>query len=148
MSQGNIEIVRLMWAGLERDAGMPWPPAEPRELDRRLRLDLCDERIEIRNPPEFPVGTVFHGHDGVRQWGVEIWEVFDGLHNELVELIEAGDGETVISVQHTQARMRYTGLEVDLPWAAVWTIQDGRVMRAVGYMSRTQALEAAGLSSD
>ena len=86
------------------------------------------------------------------QWGVEIWEVFDRLHNELVELIEAGDGETVISVQRTQARMRYTGLEVDLPWAAVWTIQDGRaiqdgrVMRSVGYMSKTQALEAAGLS--
>ena len=146
MSQQNVEIVRLMWAGLERDAGMPWPPDGPDELDRRLRLDLCDQRIEIRNPPEFPVGTVFHGHDGVRQWGVEIWEVFDGLHNELVELIEAGDGETVISVQRTQARMRYTGLEVDLPWAVVWTIQDGKVMRAVGYMSRTQALEAAGLS--
>ena len=146
MSRGNVEIVRLMWAGLERNAGMPWPPTDPEELDRRLRLDLCDQRIEIRTPPEFPVGTVFHGHDGVRQWGVEVWEVFDGLHNELVELIEAGDGETVVSVQRTQARMRHTGLEVDLPWAVVWTIQDGRVMRAIGYMGRKQALEAAGLS--
>jgi ketosteroid isomerase-like protein len=146
MAQENVEIVRLMWAGLEREAGMPWPPAEPDELDRRLRLDLCDERIELRTPPEFPVGTVFHGHDGVRQWGVEIWEVFDGLHNELVELIEAGDGETVISVQRTQARMRYTGLEVDLPWAVVWTIQHGSVVRAIGYMGKREALEAAGLA--
>jgi ketosteroid isomerase-like protein len=146
MSEENVEIVRLMWAGLERDAGMPWPPAEPEELDRRLRLDLCDEQIEIRNPPEVPVGSVFHGHDGVRQWGVEIWEVFDGLHNELEELIEAGDGDTVVSVQRTQARMRHTGLEADFLWAVVWTIQDGRVLRAIGYMSREEALEAAGLS--
>ncbi len=146
MSPENVEVVRLMWAGLERDAGMPWPPAEPEELDRRLRLDLCDERIEIRNPPEFPVGSVFHGHDGVRQWGVEIWEVFDGLHNELEELIEAGGEETVVSVQRTQARMRHTGLEADFLWAAVWTIRDGRVVRAIGYLGREDALEAVGLS--
>jgi ketosteroid isomerase-like protein len=145
MSQENVEVVRCLWAGLERDSGMPWPPADRDELDRRLRLDLCDENIEIRNPPAFPVADDYDGHDGVRQWATEVWEVFSELHHELEELIEAEDAETVVSVQRTQGRMRHTQLEVDLPWAAVWTIRHGQALRAQGYMSKAEALEAAGL---
>ena len=43
--------------GPRQDPGEPWPPASRDELDRRLRLDLCDERIELRNPAEFPSRT-------------------------------------------------------------------------------------------
>ena len=145
MSRENVEIVRSLWAGLERDPDMPWPPPRQDELDHRLRLDLCDENMEIRNPAEFPVADEYHGHDGVRQWGTEVWEVFSELHHELEELIEADDGETVVSVQRTQGRMRSTELDVDIPWAVVWTVRDGKALRAHGYMTRAQALEAAGL---
>ena len=145
MSQENVEIVRSLWAGLERDEGMPWPPPGRSEHDRQLRLDLCDEQIEIRNPATFPVADEYHGHDGVRQWATEVWEVFSELHHELEELIEIGDGGTVISVQRTQGRMRHTELEVDLPWAAVWTVRDGKALRAHGYVSKAEALEAVGL---
>jgi hypothetical protein len=55
MARANVEVVRALWAGLRQDPGEPWPPASRDELDRRLRLDLCPERIEIRNPPEVPV---------------------------------------------------------------------------------------------
>jgi ketosteroid isomerase-like protein len=145
MSQENVEIVRSLWAGLERDPGVPWPPARRDELDRQLRLDLCDEQMEIRNPAAFPVADEYHGHDGVRQWATEVWEVFSELHHELEELIEAEDGETVVSVQRTQGRMRHSGLDVDLPWAAVWTLKNGKALRAHGYMTKAEALEAAGL---
>jgi ketosteroid isomerase-like protein len=146
MSRKNVDVVRSLWAGLERDPGMPWPPVDRDELDRRLRLDLCAEDIEIRNPPGFPVADEYHGHDGVRQWGTEVWEVFGELHHELEQLIEAEDGETVVSVQRTQGRMRHTQIEVDLPWAVVWTVRDGKALRAHGYASKAEALEAAGLS--
>ena len=146
MSQENVEIVRSLWAALERDEGMPWPPTGRGELDRQLRLDLCDEQIEIRNPATFPVADEYHGHDGVRQWATEVWEVFSNLHHEVEEIIEKGDGETVVSVQRTQGRMRHTGMQMDLPWAAVWTLRNGRALSSHGYMSREEALEAAGLS--
>ena len=146
MSRENVEIVRCMWATLERDSGMPWPPADRAELDRQLRLDLYDENIEIKNIKEFPVADEYHGHDGVRQWATEVWEVFAEVHTELKELIEAEDGETVISVQRTQGRTRHTQFEVDLPWAVVWTIRQGKVLRTQGYLSKAEALEAAGLS--
>jgi ketosteroid isomerase-like protein len=145
MSRENVEIVRALWATLDRDAENPWPTGRGNELDRRLRLDLTDENMEIRNLPEFPVGREYHGHEGVRQWAIEIWEVFTELRHQLLELIEGEDGETVVSVQRTQGRMRHTRLDVDLPWAVVWTIRNGKAVRAHAYMSKGEALEAAGL---
>ncbi|MEX2196743.1 MAG: nuclear transport factor 2 family protein [Thermoleophilaceae bacterium] len=148
MPPDNAEIVRALWAAIERDRGTPWPPEGPDELDRKLRLDLCHEQIEIRNPPEFPVGNEFHGHGGVRQWAVEVWEVFSELHHGVEELIELDDGETVVSVQRTQGRMRHTDLRMNFVWAVIWTIRDGKALRAHGYMTKAQALEAAGVAGD
>ena len=132
MSSENVEIVRRLWEGFERDPGPSL-------------LNLCDEEIEIRNPPEFPVQGPYHGHDGVRQWAREVWEVIDDLRFEVDEIIEAGDGETVVTVQRTLGRMRQTQLRSDFQWAAVWTIRDGKALRAQGYLSRAEALAAAGL---
>jgi ketosteroid isomerase-like protein len=145
MSQENAEIVRRLWAALEREPGMPWPRARGDELDRRLRLDLCHEQMEIRNPAEFPVASEYHGHDGVRQWAIEVWEVFSELHHEVEEIIEAEDGETVVSVQRTQGRMSHTGLKTNFQWAVVWTLRDGKALRAHGYVTKADALKAAGL---
>jgi ketosteroid isomerase-like protein len=66
----------------------------------------------------------------MRQWATEIWEVFSELHNEVEELIEAGDGDTIVSVQKTHGRMRHSGLEAHFRWAAVWTFRAGKVRRA------------------
>ena len=145
MPLDNLDIVRTLWATLDRDPDVAWPPPR-RELDRQLRLDLLDERVQIRNPSEFPVADEYDGHEGVRQWATEVWEVFGELHHEVTDLIEGDDGQTVVSVQRTQGRMRHTGLEVDLPWAVVWRISDGKVVSAHGYMTRAQAVEAAGLA--
>jgi len=71
--------------------------------------------------------------------------VFTGLHHELEEVIDAGDGETVVSVQRVQGRTRHMELETNLRWAAVWTFRAGKVLRAQGYLHRREALEAAGL---
>ena len=130
MSQENVEIVRSLWTGLEGG---------------NVRVDLCDEQIELRTIAAIPVGDEYRGHDGVRQWANEVWEVFSEFHNELGEIIEGGDGETVVTVVRTKGRMRHTGLEANLKWAVVWTLRDGKAVRAHGYMTKAEALEAAGL---
>lgn len=132
MSQEQVEIVRRCWEGLGED-----PP--------RLQLEFFDDEVEISNPSEFPVRGPFRGHDGVRQWATEVWEVFSPLHFEVEEIIEAGDGETVVSVQRTQGRMRHTQLGTNVQWAGIWTFRGGKVVRCQGYMRREDALEAAGL---
>jgi hypothetical protein len=45
VAEENAEVVRHLWAAIEHEAGMPWPPGGREELDRQLRLDLCDEQI-------------------------------------------------------------------------------------------------------
>jgi len=54
-------------------------------------------------------------------------------------------GETVVSVQRTQGRMRHTDMKTNVQWPTTWTIRDGKVLRAYGYLTRAEALEAAGL---
>jgi hypothetical protein len=80
-------------------------------------IHLFDEGIELWNAPEFPVTGPYRGHDGVRQWASEQWEVFSGLHHEIEEIIEAPDGETLVSVQRTQGRTRHTDMKTDVRWA-------------------------------
>ena len=132
MSEENVEIVRRCFAGLEEDPPKVW-------------LEFFDEEVELRNPPEFPLQGPFHGHDGVRNWAAEVWEVISGLHHEIEEIIEATDGQTVVSVQRMQGRMRHTQLPANLQWATVWTFREGKVLRGQGFMRRADALEAAGL---
>ena len=107
MSQENVEVVRRWWGGFNDD-GMP-------------PLSLCDEQIEIRMPPDFPVRGLFQGHEGVRRWREQVFEIAENARVEPEEI-------------------------VDIEWAAIWTIRDGKLLRAQGYLNRGEALEAAGLS--
>ena len=133
MSKENVELVRRWWAGFNED-GMP-------------PLALCDEEIEIRNPPDFPVRGPFQGHDGVRRWRDEVFDIFDNARVEPEEIVDVhGDGETVLMLLRAAGAASYTGIKVDVEWAAIWTIRDGKLLRAQGYLNRAEALEAAGLS--
>ena len=133
MSQENVEVVRRWWDGFN-NTGMP-------------PLSLCDERIEIRNPHDFPVRGPFHGHQGVRDWRDQVFEIFDDVAIEAEEIIDVtDDGETVVMLLRARGTAHQSGIDIDFPWAAVWTIRDGKLLLAQGYLTRAEALEAAGLS--
>jgi ketosteroid isomerase-like protein len=131
MSQENVEVVRRWWEGFN-EHGMP-------------SLDLCDEQIEISNPPDFPVRGSYHGHEGVHQWRADVWDIVDEAKVELEELFDSGDSETVVMFLRFRGVARYTRIEFDEPWAAVWRMRAGKLLKAQGYTSRRKALEAAGL---
>jgi ketosteroid isomerase-like protein len=105
-----------------------------------------DTARAMSHPSEFPLQGPFHGPEGARTWAREVWEVFSGVHHEVEEVIDVGDGATVISVQRAQGRTRHMQLDTNLQWAGVFTFRGGKVLRAQGYMSKAEALEAAGLS--
>ena len=133
MSQENVEIVRRWWEGFNED---DMPP-----------LALCDEELEIRNPPDFPVRGLYQGHDGVRRWRDQVFDIFDDARVEPEEIVDVrGDGETVLMLLRAKGTASYTGIETEVEWAAIWTIREGKVLRAQGYLNRDEALEAAGLS--
>lgn len=130
MSEGNLEVVRRWFEGLN-NAGMP-------------PLELCHPQVEIVNPPEFPVRGTYRGHDGVRQWKTDAFDVIDELEVETEKLIDVGDGETVVMLLRLRGLASHTRIPIDEPWAAVWTIRDGKLLRAQGYVSRREAMRAAG----
>lgn len=71
--------------------------------------------------------------------------MIEGPRVEVDESIEANDGETVVTMLRLLGRVRHSQIEIDYPWAAVWSVRDGMVLRAQGYATRAQALEAVGL---
>jgi ketosteroid isomerase-like protein len=131
MSEENVEFVRRWFAGLNED-GMP-------------PLDLCHERVEISNPPEFPVRGTYHGHDGVRQWITEAFDIIDELRVETDDVIDVGDGETIVMMLRLCGVATHTRIPIDETWAAVWVVREGKLLSAQGYVSRRAALRAAGL---
>jgi len=130
MSQENVEIVRRWWAGFNDD-GMP-------------PLSLCDEEIEIRMPPDFPVRGLFQGHEGVRRWREQVFEVAENARVEPEEVVDVhGDGETVLMLLRATGTASYSEIELNVEWAAIWTIRDGKVLRAQGYLDRAAAVKVA-----
>jgi ketosteroid isomerase-like protein len=130
VSEENLELVRRWWKGFHED-GMP-------------PLDLCDAKVEISNPPEFPVRGAYHGHAGVRQWRMDVFDVIDELEVETEKLIDVGD-ETVVLLLRLRGVASHTRIPIDETWAAVWAIRNRKLLRAQGYVSRREAMRAAGL---
>jgi ketosteroid isomerase-like protein len=87
---------------------------------------------------------VYRGRDALRDFIRERYEdAWVSITDEVEDLIDAD--EHVISIIKTRGRGRASGAPAEKTHAGVWTIRDGRIVR-VEWMSRAEALEAAGLS--
>jgi ketosteroid isomerase-like protein len=136
MAEANVEVVRRVYeAAARRDAATVLAL-----YDKDVELDAS--RIGVSNHPSGR--DTYHGHDGLRELFREWHEAWGKIEYGYDELIEAG--EQVIAVVTRHARGRASGVEVERPFALLWTLHDGRVVRLVWFLSREDALEAAGLS--
>ena len=85
-----------------------------------------------------------HGPAAVRN----VWRRWDAEWEELEtvaeEYIDAGD-QLVVIVRY-RGRGRFSGVEVNDLQYEVHTLRDGQCIRKVEFPTRSQALEAAGLS--
>ncbi|MGI8461388.1 MAG: nuclear transport factor 2 family protein [Solirubrobacterales bacterium] len=137
MSEENIEIVRRVYeAAASRDAATVFALYDPEvELDAS-RLGLAGV-----------AGTsgVSRGHEGLRNFFREWHDAWGSIEYDYEELIDAG-GEHVISVVTRHARGRASGIEVERPFALLWTLREGKVVRVVWFVTREEALETAGLA--
>ena len=91
--------------------------------------------------------TKIRWHTATRSWleaFAENFEAWEKLVLETERYIDAGDH--VVVFWHEVARSRHSEQEMETNTAVVYTVRDGRVVEARGYMDRAEALEAAGLS--
>jgi uncharacterized protein len=132
MSEENVEIVRRSLAaydsgGLDAVAEF-WHP----DIDWRAVEGYLDDVGLIRGP------------DGLRQYYRQWEETFDAGRTEIEELIDASD--QVIAVVRSFGRMKGSDAEIDIRYAVVISIRDGKIASGREYATREEALEAAGLS--
>jgi ketosteroid isomerase-like protein len=134
MSQQNVELVRAVWEAWER-----------RDTDAVLSfIDLDVEWLTAIDRGLGRAGSVYHGHEGMRElWN--LWRVeFDDFSIQADEIRDLGD-ERILSLAHWQFRGRASGILVESQLALLMTIREGKIVHSEDYLSHEEALKAVGL---
>jgi ketosteroid isomerase-like protein len=139
MSQQNIDLVRRMVEGfLAFQAGDPARLADAvAVLDPDIRWHGTVGGLDE--------GKVSHGYEEVARAFQESFETWEQLVLRTERYIDAGD-KGVVVFWHEVARSRHSEQELETNTAVIYTVRNGAVVEARGYMDRAAALEAVGLS--
>ena len=89
-------------------------------------------------------GTIYRGHEGIREFIRDVDEVLPGIQVEPLEFRDLGD--RIVANGRLHARGRTSGAEVDSPIAWLVEFKAGKIVRMRDFLDLQNALEAAGLS--
>jgi ketosteroid isomerase-like protein len=131
MSQQNVDVVRAVW-----------------EADRRRDWDgvyaaYHDDIVWEDHAGLWGDWGVARGPDGIREAWQRWHEAFDEVRFDFGEVAHGGDAVVVTYVIH--ARGRGSGVEVAQAVTLVWRLASGKIVRISAYLTRPEALAAAGL---
>jgi ketosteroid isomerase-like protein len=132
MPEDNVEIVRQAFEAVEREG---WPALLP----------LLDPEFELTTPPELAMEPdTYRGEAGVRRY----FESFEDAMED-IRIVPQGEflpsGDKVFFAFRLSARGKETGIEAGQNAFQVWTLREGKGLRAEVFASREDALRAAGL---
>jgi ketosteroid isomerase-like protein len=132
MSQKNVEMVRR---GYERFAATG-----------EFVEDIVSPEFvwDMSNFHGWPEQQIYEGVEGARSFLEEWVSAWDDWELEVDSLHDAGD--KVVSFVRQRGRSKAAGMPVEMSFAQVWTLRDGKQTRMDMYSDREEALEAAGLS--
>ena len=130
MSQEHVEIVRGIYAEWGRG-------------NFRAGTDLYDPHVILAFRGDFPDGGVYVGHNGVGAYMREFLSDWTDAIIEAEDIVSAGD--TVVAAVHQQATGSGSGIPTEMRYWQLWTFRGGAVIRIENIMSRSEALQAAGL---
>ena len=132
MSQENVEVVRRSFQAF---------------ADRRLdaMAEFLDPDIVWR-AAEGAIDDVgeMRGLAAVRRYAQEGFDTFDDVSFVVEELRDVGD-DRVLSIQRLKGRAKLSGIEIELRYASVNAVRDGKIVRVREYLSVEDALKAVGL---
>jgi ketosteroid isomerase-like protein len=114
--------------------------------NREPPVELFHPEVEIYMFDGSPIPGPYHGHDGLRQWREDTFDVIEDWRLELDEVITGDDPDTVVMMERFVGRMKHTDLAANFPLAVVVNFRDGLIARFTGHRQREEALEAAGLA--
>jgi ketosteroid isomerase-like protein len=91
----------------------------------------------------WPEQQLYEGRDGAQSFLDEWVAAWDDWQLDLEELHDAG--AKVVAVMRQRGRSKTTGMPVDMSFAQVWTMRDGKRARMEMYSDPNEALRAVGL---
>jgi len=96
-------------------------------------------------PIRTPIEGAYRGHAGVRRFLADNRETFASFHLSYSDIRDLGDGRLLV-IGTLHLRTRESGIETDVPTAAIATERDGLLIDWKDYGDPDKALEAAGLA--
>jgi ketosteroid isomerase-like protein len=88
----------------------------------------------------------FMGHEGLRRFLADTVETFETFQVDYPDIRDLGD--RLLMIGSIRVRGRASGVETDIPSAAIAEVRDGLFSRYEDYGEARLALEAAGLGSE
>ncbi len=131
MSQENVEVVRRGIEALNR-------------RDLAALLTHFDQDAEWVEDLRWPGAETFHGPSGVERSIRKWWDAWGDLFMDIDETIDIDD--RVVLTGRVRARGHDSDVTVEAPFASIYEFRAGKVVRVQVVGSRTEALEAVGLS--
>jgi ketosteroid isomerase-like protein len=89
-------------------------------------------------------GTIYRGHEGIREFIRDVDEVLPGIQVEALEIRDLG--ERIVANGRIHAQGRTSGAEVESPIAWLVELRASKIVRMRDFLDPREALEAAGLS--
>jgi ketosteroid isomerase-like protein len=85
----------------------------------------------------------YEGHNGLRQWLVDVRDMWETFEVTLGEILRADDGLIVVE-EHLRGRGRISGAEAEMSlYTTYWFDAEGRIRQRQVFVDRESALEAA-----
>ena len=128
-----MELVRQAW-----DA---WLRGDVDDLFAFFHPEIVWDMTHFRDWPD----ATYRGDEGVRRFLDEWLEVWDEYEVGVAEILAAPDGR-IVSLAWQRGKGRRSELPMEMEWAQITTMRDGKIIQMDNYDRRSQALEAAGLS--
>jgi len=132
MSQENVEIVRRYYEHRQAQDDFP---------EEIIAPDYVWDMSHLRGWAE---ERTYEGIDGARRFIREWTAAFDDWAIEVEAIHDAG-ADRVVGVLRQRGRSKSAGLAVDMRYAQVFTIRDGKQVRMEMYDDPDEALRAVGL---
>lgn len=131
MSEDNVELVKDLYRGIDRDERFPDP--------------LLADEIEYVNPPDAVEPGIRHGREAFHAAIDRVREVFGAGKVEVERLVDSGDD--VVALVTFVVTGQGSGLEQRQPQGHIWTLRDGKAIRFQWFNDQGRALKAAGIET-
>ena len=136
---------RLRRAGVRRAALLGWGAWVRGDLDAVLVRFSPDFHYEP--PPEWLAAgmrSVYRGHEGLREWSVDLREAWEWIDHTPLEVVDGGD--VIAFLCKIRLRARTSGIELDTRLGQVLWSEQGLVVRERDFSDWDEALRVAGVT--